>query len=211
MNDKSPTTKDLVSFVENLKDKWLATVDSLIDPLLIVDDQYTISQLNKAAAKLSRSDKISDLIGKKCYKVIADLDHPCKGCKMKSSKKTNTYLTYEIDKIRGESIYEVSSKPFYDSHGKYEGSLQVYKDRTKAKILEQQLLQREKLASIGLLAGGVAHEINNPLGGILIFSQVILKSMDPQSPHYSDVVEIEAAAQRCKEIVLRLLDFARKS
>src|SRR5690606_22297270 len=62
----------------------------------------------------------------------------------------------------------------------------------------------------GLLAGGVAHEINNPLGGILIFSQMLLREMDKESPHYQDVVEIEAATQRCKAIVESLLDFARQ-
>ena len=61
---------------------------------------------------------------------------------------------------------------------------------TEAKRKQEQLLQNEKLASIGLLAGGVAHEINNPLGGILVFSQMMLKEMPKTDRHYEDVVEI---------------------
>jgi signal transduction histidine kinase len=76
--------------------------------------------------------------------------------------------------------------------------------------LERQLHQSEKLASIGLLAGGFAHEINNPIGGILVFSQMLLREIAKDSPHYQDVLEIEGAAKRCKAIVENLLDFARQ-
>jgi two-component system NtrC family sensor kinase len=61
------------------------------------------------------------------------------------------------------------------------------------------------------LAGGIAHEINNPLGGILVFSQMILREMSPQDKHYTDVEEILNATERCKAIVENLLEFARQS
>jgi two-component system NtrC family sensor kinase len=90
------------------------------------------------------------------------------------------------------------------------GVVQIYRDRTEAKKLQNQLAQNEKLASIGQLAGGFAHEINNPLGGILVFSQMLLREIDKSSPHYQDILEIEGAAKRCKTIVENLLDFARQ-
>ena len=61
------------------------------------------------------------------------------------------------------------------------------------------------------MAGGIAHEINNPLSGILLFSQMLLKELRPTDSHHADIVEIEAAAQRCKEIVQQILDFSRQS
>ncbi len=57
---------------------------------------------------------------------------------------------------------------------------------------------------------GFAHEINNPLGGIIVFAQMLLREIDKSSPHYQDVEEIENAAQRCKSIVENMLDFARQ-
>jgi two-component system NtrC family sensor kinase len=76
---------------------------------------------------------------------------------------------------------------------------------------EQQLIQSEKLASVGQLAAGVAHEINNPLGTILLFSDIIRKELPPEDPRRSDVKMIIDEATRCKIIVSDLLNFARQN
>jgi len=74
-----------------------------------------------------------------------------------------------------------------------------------------QLLQSEKLRSLGEMAAGVAHEINNPLGGILLYASLLLEDLDPDDPKRRDVERIVQEAVRCKEIVKSLLEFARKS
>lgn len=75
--------------------------------------------------------------------------------------------------------------------------------------LQLQIIQMDRMSSIGQLAGGVAHEINNPLTGVLGQAQLLLEKYPPDHPHRPLVERIESAAQRCRRIVRALLDFAR--
>ena len=74
-----------------------------------------------------------------------------------------------------------------------------------------QLIQSEKMASLGKLAAGVAHEINNPLGGILMYATMLLEECDGSDQIKSDLQLIVDQALRCKDIVQNLLDFSRQS
>lgn len=85
--------------------------------------------------------------------------------------------------------------------------------RTSLKSLrraQQQLVQSEKLASVGRLAAGVAHELNNPLGGILLFTNILLKKLE-NSPDHKALQKVANEAERCRNIVQGLLDFSRQS
>jgi two-component system NtrC family sensor kinase len=75
---------------------------------------------------------------------------------------------------------------------------------------QRELLDKERLASMGQLAAGVAHEINNPLGTVLLFSDVMYNELEPQDPHREDLALIIEETTRCKNIVADLLNFARQ-
>jgi signal transduction histidine kinase/iron only hydrogenase large subunit-like protein len=74
---------------------------------------------------------------------------------------------------------------------------------------QEALMQSEKLASMGQLAAGIAHEINNPLGVILMYSHILLEECKKESEQYEDLQMVSEQADRCKVIVTGLLDFAR--
>lgn len=195
-----------ISFIEELKRQWVETIDALIDPLMLVDSDYRIIRSNRAMAKVTNLD-VTEVVGKTCYQIFANRKSPCENCAM--HKAINDKKAKNWDLSINKRYYEVTSQPLQNSRGEVTGTVQIYHDRTETKNLQDRVIQQEKLASIGLLSSGVAHEINNPLGGILMFAQVLLQELDKNSPHYNDVVEIEAATQRCKSIVSSLLDFAK--
>lgn len=85
----------------------------------------------------------------------------------------------------------------------------IARDITESKILERQLINAEKLASMGTLAAGVAHEINNPLGVILGFCDLLIRKTGEGSQEYDDLKTIERQGLHCKEVVENLLSFAR--
>jgi two-component system NtrC family sensor kinase len=81
----------------------------------------------------------------------------------------------------------------------------------KARQLNERLMQASKLASVGEVSAKVAHELNSPLGGILIYANLLLEDTPPEDPKQKDLKEIIDQALRCKEIVKDLLEFSRKS
>lgn len=93
--------------------------------------------------------------------------------------------------------------------------IKIENNLKEIKNLQTQLIQAEKMSGIGVLAGGVAHELNNPLGSILGFSQLLLKDLNNNNPQNinvtKDLEKIEKSALRCKRIVESLLNFSRQS
>lgn len=85
--------------------------------------------------------------------------------------------------------------------------LQIKKELEKT---QTQLVQAEKMSSLGKLAAGVAHQINNPLGGIILFSKLMMEEYDLPEPAMDDLQRILKDAQRCSETVKELLEFARQ-
>jgi two-component system, NtrC family, sensor kinase len=118
----------------------------------------------------------------------------------------------------GEEIPVTLSASIIRSEGKEIGSVGAFTDMSEIlqmrKELEDthlQLVQSDKIASVGRMAAGVAHEINNPLAGVLIYAELLKENLKGQKGHLEDLNEIIKQTLRCKKIVSELLEFSRQS
>ena len=101
----------------------------------------------------------------------------------------------------------ISLAPFFLQEGINTGTLLLLDDVTEKVRLEEQLLQAEKLSSIGLFAAGVAHEVNTPLAGISSYAQMLLKEAPEGSSQHELLKKIERQSFRASNIVNNLLTF----
>jgi PAS domain S-box-containing protein len=122
-----------------------------------------------------------------------------------------------VDKWSKEIPIHLSASIVY-REGQEVASVGIFTDLRPRLIMEQklqethlQLIQLEKLRSLGEMAAGVAHEINNPLGGILIYANLVMEGLAPDDAKREDLEKIVHETTRCKEIVKSLLEFARQS
>ncbi|MCE5333886.1 MAG: PAS domain-containing protein, partial [Desulfobacteraceae bacterium] len=109
----------------------------------------------------------------------------------------------------GRRIMDISYFPVFDETGSARGIVLNARDITETRKLEDQLVHSQKIESIGTLAGGVAHEINNPINGIMNYAQLILDRLGEDDPSGQFAQEILHETRRIAGIVRNLLTFAR--
>jgi two-component system NtrC family sensor kinase len=141
------------------------------------------------------SPSVAALFARKDREVLDNLAHICH-----EETLTIQGKRYHLNTVRF---------PLLDYKGDCRGVCSISRDMTAQKDLQRGLIQSEKLAALGKLAAGVAHEINNPLSGILAFVEELLLDVDPNDPVRRDYEVIRREALRCRRIVRDLLDFAR--
>lgn len=200
--------------LERAKRSWERTFDVFAEPLSVITDDYRVERTNLAFAEAASLD-IRDVPGEACHKTLFGRDAPCETCPVPGLGRGSQSAAGEVVDESGEQTYEVSAY-LLQSAEEADGTARhvvLYKDITERKKLGQQLVQSEKMAALGLLSGEIAHEINNPVGIILSFSQLALRArtIDEDAKLKSFLTEIEASARRCKSIIQNLLSFARPS
>ena len=151
-----------------------------------------------------------DLLGRP-YLSLMSRRH--RGKRLRSTLDIGTKQAYEVELLTRDGELRtalVSVSPLRDNNGGIMGVLGIARDITDKKQLEQQVLNAEKLASIGKLSAGVAHEINNPLGGILNCLYNLRKGTISPERQSEYLVSMEDGIRRVQKIVRQLLDFSQQ-
>ena len=184
--------------------------------VMVIGKDYRILDVNEALLKdfgLNREE----VIGRRCHEISRSRQSPCEGedavCPMSMVLKTRkpaqvTHTIYE-----GENhprYFAISCYPLFEND-QLVRAIYLSREITKDINMQKAMMQQEKLASIGRLCAGVAHEINNPLTTILTSSMLSQEEIDPGAPLYSELKTISDEAMRCRKIVTSLLDFARQT
>ena len=189
--------------------KYKRIFETSMDMIFVADNKGLIQDINPAGRKMLGWDP-------KAGAHLADLfEDPERFAFFFQRVNSDGYVKDTECRMRRKdgSVLEVllSSTAHVDAAGRIIGYEGIVKDITLRKNMEQQLLQADKLASIGQLAAGVAHEINNPLGLILGYTQLLIRNSSDASQNLEDLRTIEKQARNCKVIVQALLNFARRT
>jgi PAS domain S-box-containing protein len=182
--------------------QWMSILDAITDYLFVVDEQHTVVRVNTAFAALLGKEP-REIAGRPCTELLCgDLlsEFPVTGPVRQSAP-----LIYE--KTIGGEVYQVSIFPLVEEDRTF--TIHVLKNITELKRLKDQLYHADRLASLGQLVSGVAHEINNPLTGTIAYSELLLLKA-PEEEIRTELVKILNSAQRCKKIVDNLLTFSRQ-
>ncbi|MCP4580688.1 MAG: PAS domain-containing protein, partial [candidate division Zixibacteria bacterium] len=197
--------------IESAELQFKNFIDSAHDWISVKDLEGRYIIVNKANAE-SFNLQPEDFIGKKPEEIvpndIADLirSHD------RSVIRDDSYHTYEetIPLQGRDHHFQTVRFPLKDYKGSTIGVSTIMRDVTSEVDLKDQLVQAGKLAAVGKLAAGVAHEINNPLTGVLAYAEDMVDELPDDNPHQEDLKVIIRETLRCRDIVRNLLDFARQ-
>ncbi len=196
------------------KREWEKTFDSITDMVWIEDMKGNVLRANSAAADKTGIQE-SELVKKRSEDIFKSMQVEDPEPARSDSKRRH----YREFRSSGGKILHFWRYPLVDNDGQVYGIVNTLKDVTEQKRLEQQLIRASKLASLGTLVAGIAHEINNPMGIIAGYSEALLdraaqselREVDAfeDFPEYLETINSEIF--RCKDILKGLLDFARPS
>ncbi|MBI4456124.1 MAG: PAS domain S-box protein [Acidobacteria bacterium] len=200
--------------LEQLKVFSESIIESIQAGVLTVDPEGNITSLNAAVETLLGCARL-ECLGKPLSVLfpasLSDRIRTTAGDPWVITEPVNLYKVC-VQTFEGQTrIVNLHIAPFVSRDDIVTGTLIVIDDVTQKTRLEDQFVQAEKLTSLGLLAAGVAHEVNTPLTGISSYAQMLLKKLPKGHPHRPILEKMENQTFRASEIVNNLLNFARLS
>jgi PAS domain S-box-containing protein len=186
------TTSDIIWEVD--RDGWFSFVSPKIKDLLGYEADEVVGK--KRTLDLIAKGEFRRLLRR--FKEINAKREPFFGLEIPHLHKNGSLVTCEVSGI-----------PLLDSAGNFKGYVGIDKDITERRQMQEQLVIADRLASVGELAAGIAHELNNPLTSVIGFSQLLLDK-EMSDDVMQDIKVVYSEAQRASQVVKNLLTFARR-
>jgi two-component system NtrC family sensor kinase len=189
----------LYSEVLRAKQEWEDTFKAVDDMIIVFDKDLHVLQFNDSVKNFFHlSEKSSfSILEEVCKTLVRETFH---------SQKTG----YKEIHLQDQSTCELYTYPVHNNEKQVYGVIAYIKDVTEKRKMEVQLLHSGKLAAIGEMAAGVAHELNSPLTAILGNSQLLLRTTPKEDPTFTLLNDIKNCGDRCKRIIKSLLTFSRQ-
>ncbi len=201
--------KRAIAALRESEEKYRTLIDSALDAIFLHDLEGKIIEVNSAAAErlgYSREEllnmRIQDIIPEERREQFS-------GAIKELLEKKSIFFESEHLRRDGSSYPVEVSARLMDFRGR-KVVLAISRDVTKRKQMERQIIISEKLASLGVLAAGIAHELNNPLNNIYLLAQLIKEDLHAGRAREEDVDMILQQVQRASQIIRGLLEFSRE-
>ena len=205
--------------LQQSQEKLERMFESVTEGIVVANLDGTILKVNEKAVQMHGFASDDELLGKNTFELVAPGDRERKANNVRKALKEGLIRSQEYTLLRADGSEfpgELSTSALKDASGNVIGHITIVRDITERKQMEERekRLQQElnltsRLASIGQLAAGVAHEINNPLTGVIGFSHLLM-SRDIPDDMKQDLQVINSEAQRVAKIVENLLTFAHQ-
>ncbi len=214
-NAMTGSLKQTLREVEHNKEYLEHVLNGIDDEIVVVDRDFKIVTANEAYIR-NASEHKEQIIGRSCMSIAHHADTVCAfdthercpaGATFEQGTLQKTTQTY-VDMSGKERCVELYCSPLRDESGTVFQVIELRRDITERKLVEEQLIHTEKLTSVGRLAAGVAHEINNPLDGIMNCISIIQKNPDNTEKVATMLGLISEGIERISLIVRRLLIFS---
>ncbi len=193
--------------------RYRSLIESIPDIIYTLELDGSLSYISPRWKQILGHEE-SEVLGRFFIDFAPPEDHPFLVRvfkEVRNHKKNVENVHWHYFKKDGERLFFLgSAAPLYDEEGRVAGMIGMARDVTKHKRVEEQLLQSQKMESIGNLAGGIAHDFNNLLGGILGYATFVKRKLSTRDKIYQSIEAIERSAQRAAELTKQLLGFARR-
>jgi PAS domain S-box-containing protein len=191
------------------EEKLAGILNSIPDMILVLDKDLNITWSNNSALELLGATPV----GKKCFDAFDSDKQGCEACNVQKCFEDGLRDEHELELIKPDGsridLWCTASVATRSENGVPQSVVVLYRDITEKKLLETETARACQLASIGELAAGVAHEINNPINGIINCAQILLDEEGELSEKTEIFQRILKAGGRIAMIVRNLLSFAR--